>query len=294
MLTVSNLSKTIDGQAVLRGVDFKLEQGRVVGVVGRNGAGKTTLFKTMAGILIPDAGTVEYEGQSIHATPSKKLNIVFIPDSPEALFSYTAMESALFFSHIYPTFDKGFFSNTLHKLELPLDRKIRQFSKGMRMLFSTVLGLATKAPFVLLDEPTNGIDAIAKKQVMTLLMEAAEEGTTLVISSHLLNELERVADTILVMKAGGIETHDMDETANGAVRKFQVVFRDEAPASWLNSPSVRVLDKIGRVYTVLVDTKAPIGALEEMGKFDPLLMEHLPMKLEDLFVWKLGGSNYVG
>ena len=160
-------------------------------------------------------------------------------------------------------------------------------------MFSTVLGLSTKAQFILLDEPTNGIDAIAKKQVMTLLMEAAEEGTTLVISSHLLGELERIADTVLMMKDGTIESHEMADATNGAIRKFQVVFRGEAPTVWLKSPSVHVLDKVGRVYTVLVDTKAQISALEEMGKFDPLLMEPLPMKLEDLFVWKLGGRAHV-
>jgi ABC-2 type transport system ATP-binding protein len=183
MLAVKNLSKAIDGQDVLKGVDFTLEQGQVVGVVGRNGAGKTTLFKTMAGVLFPDSGTVEYEGQSIHRMPETKQNIVFIPDSTEALFSYTPWDSALLYSQIYSTFDKAFFTDTMRRLELPLHRKVRQFSKGMKMMFSTVLGLSTKAPFLLLDEPTNGIDAIAKKEVMKLLIEAAEEGTTLVISS---------------------------------------------------------------------------------------------------------------
>jgi ABC-2 type transport system ATP-binding protein len=84
-------------------------------------------------------------------------------------------------------------------------RKVRQFSKGMKMMFGTALGLSTKSQIVLLDEPTNGIDPIAKKQVLRLLVEAAEEGTTLVISSHLLEELERIADTVLMMKDGMIE-----------------------------------------------------------------------------------------
>jgi ABC-2 type transport system ATP-binding protein len=294
MLAVKNLSKAIDGQDVLKGVDFTLEKGQVVGVVGRNGAGKTTLFKTMAGVLLPDSGTVEYEGQSIHRMPETKQNIVFIPDSSEALFSYTPWDSALLYSQIYSTFDKAFFTDTMRRLELPLHRKVRQFSKGMKMMFSTVLGLSTKAPFLLLDEPTNGIDAIAKKEVMKLLIEAAGEGTTLVISSHLLAELERIADAILIMKDGAIESHSMADATNGAIRKFQVVFREEAPTVWLKSPSVHVLEQIGRVYTVLVDTKAEINVLEEMGKFDPLLMEPLPMKLEDLFVWKLGGRHHVG
>lgn len=294
MLAVRGLSKAIDQQEVLRGVDFTLQQGQVVGVVGRNGAGKTTLFKTMAGVLFPDSGTVEYKGKSIHEHPQTKKNIIFIPDSPEALFSYTPIESAKLYADIYSAFDMDYFKNTLLRLELPLNRKVRQFSKGMRMMFSTVLGLSTKAHFILLDEPTNGIDAIAKKQVMTLLIEAAEEGRTLVISSHLLGELERIADTILIMKDGTIETHAMSESVNGAIVKYQIVFQGDTPKEWLASPNVKVLENVGRVYTVLVDTESNAKALSELSLLNPLLMEQLPMKLEDLFVWKLGGKNHVG
>lgn len=294
MLTVRGLSKSIDQQEVLRGVEFTLQQGQVVGVVGRNGAGKTTLFKTIAGVLIPDAGTVEYEGKSIYSYPNTKQHVIFVPDSPEALFSYTPVESAKLYAEIYPAFDRDYFMNTLIRLELPLNRKIRQFSKGMRMMFSTVLGLSTKARFILLDEPTNGIDAIAKKQVMTLLIEAADEGQTLVISSHLLGELERIADTILIMKDGAIETHNMGDSDNGAIVKYQIVFQGDNHAKWLASTNVLVLENVGRVYTVLIDGKGNANALEELSLLNPLLMEQLPMKLEDLFVWKLGGNNHVG
>lgn len=294
MLTVRGLSKAIDQQEVLRGVDFELLQGQVVGVVGRNGAGKTTLFKTMAGVLIPDAGDVEYEGKSIYDYPQIKENIIFVPDSPEALFSYTPVESAKLYAQIYPAFDTDYFMNTLLRLKLPLNRKVRQFSKGMRMMFSTVLGLSTKAQFILFDEPTNGIDAIAKKQVMTLLIEAAEEGQTLVISSHLLGELERIADTILIMKDGAIETHTMAESVNGAIVKYQIVFQGDNHSQWLASPNVQVLENVGRVYTVLIDSEGNANALKELSMLNPLLMEQLPMKLEDLFVWKLGGNTDVG
>jgi ABC-2 type transport system ATP-binding protein len=293
MLTVRSLSKTIEQQRVLQKVSFTLQPGQVVGVIGRNGAGKTTLFKTMAGVLIPDSGSVEYEGKSVHEHPRLKENVIFIPDSPEALFSYTTVESANLYAQIYPAFDREYYIEMLTRLELPLNRKIRQFSKGMRMMFSTVLGLSTRAQYILLDEPTNGIDAIAKKQVMTLLIEAAEEGKTLVISSHLLSELERIADTILIMKNGTIETHAMAE-ANGTIVKYQVVFQGDPPTKWLASRSVYVLENVGRVYTVLMDTEGKVNALSELSALQPLLMEQLPMKLEDLFVWKLGGNNHVG
>jgi len=291
MLEARGISKSIDYQEVLRNVDFTIQPGQVAGLVGRNGAGKTTLFKTIAGVLTPDSGTVTFEGHSVHHHAKIRENIVFVPDSPEALLGYTPSDAALLFAGVYPAFDRAHFVETMGKLEIPLYRKVRQLSKGMRMIFSIALGLATRARLVLLDEPTNGIDPIAKKQVLTLMIAAVQEGATLLVSSHLLEELERIADTVLIMKNGAIETHVMDDRASGPVRKLQVVFQGEAPADLLALSGICVLEQIGRVYTVIVDTEHKDGAWGKLHERNPLLLEPLPMKLEDLFFWKLGGRT---
>ncbi|MBB6674365.1 ABC transporter ATP-binding protein [Cohnella nanjingensis] len=294
MLTVRNLHKAIDRRPVLKQVEFAVAPGLVAGLIGRNGAGKTTLLKTMAGIIDPDHGTVEYEGQSVHRHPSLKREIVFVPDNPEGWFGYTAWGCADLYAQVYPRFDMAYFKDTMRRFGLPVDRNIRHFSKGMRMMFSTALGLSTKARYVLLDEPTNGVDPIAKKQVLSLLMEAAAEGVSLVISSHLLEELERMTDTILLMKDGAVETHTSEDVAGGRVMKLQVVFAGEAPEMWLEGRHVRVLENIGRVYTLLLNTEPGSAAYEELQGMEPLLMEPLPVKLDDLYVWKLGGETDVG
>ncbi|WP_127585134.1 ABC transporter ATP-binding protein [Paenibacillus koleovorans] len=293
MITVKGLRKSIEDRIVLANVHFALTPGSVAGLIGRNGAGKTTLLKTMAGILDPDMGTVEYEGVPVHAHPEVKRSIVFVPDAPEAFYGYTPLESAKLYAMIYPDFDMAFFLATLERFGLNKSRRVKQYSKGMRMLFSITLGLATRAKVVLLDEPTNGIDPIAKKQVLTLLMEAAEEGVTLVISSHLLDELERITDTVLLMKDGLIEQSMSADTMGDTVLKRQIVFRGQPPTGWLDRPDIHVLDHIGRVYTVLIQTERGAEALERLKAADPLLNEPLPVKLEDLFIWKLGGQANV-
>lgn len=292
MLAVRHLSKRIDGKAILTEVGFELGAGQVAGLIGRNGAGKTTLLKTMSGILDPDGGEVLFEGRSVHREPEAKRELVFVPDMPEAWYGYTGWGAAYMFGQIYPRFDPVYFRDTMQRFGLPLDRNIRHFSKGMRMMFSTALGLSTRARLVLLDEPTNGIDPIAKRQVLTLLVEAASDGMSLIISSHLLEELERMADTILLMRAGKVETHASEGAAEGAVAKLQVVFAGQTPEAWLRSPDVRVLDHIGRVYTLLLNKAAGSVALTELENLKPLLMEPLPVRLEDLYVWKLGGEPY--
>ncbi len=291
MLTVRGVRKSIESRIVLENIHFALPPGSVAGLIGRNGAGKTTLLKTMAGILDPDLGTVEYGGMAVHMNPEVKRSIVFVPDTPEAFYSYTPKESAQLYSMIYPDFDLEFFKETMNRFGLPLTRRVRSFSKGMRMLFNITLGLATRAKVVLLDEPTNGIDPIAKKQVLTLLMEAAEEGVTLVISSHLLDELERITDTVLLMKNGFIEQSLSMDSSTGSVMKRQIVFKGQAPDAWLNRSDVHLLEHIGKVYTVLIQTEQGTEALDTLNAVDPLLNESLPVKLEDLFIWKLGGQT---
>jgi len=287
MLTVNAITKTIEGRPVLRGIDFTLEPGIVAGLIGRNGAGKTTLLKTMAGILDPDAGVVELDGKPIHRVQEARRELVFVPDSPEAWFGYTPSEAAGWLAQVYPAFDRTYFEATLRRLDLPSAASVRQLSKGMRMLFSIALGLSTRAPYVLLDEPTNGVDPIAKKQVLSMLVDAASEGRTLVVSSHLLEELERMTDRLLLMKNGRIESFGTEEALDGAVSKLQLAFEGDAPEEWLALPGVRVLEHVGRVYTVLVD---PAGeALERLDAYRTLIREPLPAKLDDVYEWKFGG-----
>ena len=291
MLTVRHLYKTIDRQPVLRDVSFTLEPGMVAGLVGRNGAGKTTLLKTMAGIYDPDRGNVLLDGESIHRRPALKREIVFLPDVPEALYGYSAEECARLYALVYPRFDRELFDSLLRRFELPSGRNVRHFSRGMKMLLSASLGIATRARYVLLDEPTNGIDPIAKKQLLSLLAEAASEGMAMLISSHLLNELERLSDRILLIGDGTVETHETEDPSRGRLVKLQVVFAGEPPAAWLASPQVKVLDHVGRVHTLIVSREDGDAALEELRRMQPVVLEELPLKLEDLFFWKLGGRS---
>jgi len=291
MLAVRHLHKSIDRQPVLRDVSFELRRGMVAGLIGRNGAGKTTLLKTMSGVFDPDTGDVLLDGESVYRKPEIKREIVLLPDNPEALYGYTAEECARLYALVYPRFDRAAFDEMTRRFGLPANRKIRQLSRGMKMLASITLGIATRASYVLLDEPTNGIDPIAKQQVLSLLVEAVSEGMTLLIASHAMGDLERLSDMILLIRQGEVETHEIEDPSRGEAVKLQVVFDGEPPAAWLASPQVMVLEHVGRVYTLLVNREDGGAKLEELKRMKPLVLEELPLGLEDLFVWKLGGRS---
>ncbi|NBI27878.1 ABC transporter ATP-binding protein [Chengkuizengella marina] len=293
MLRVQNLSKTIQGHKVLDNISFEIQPGKIIGLVGRNGVGKTTLLRTIVGILTPNDGDTCFEGQSIYTNPSIKQHMVFVPDSPEALKNYSISEIVKLYEWMYPNFDPNYFYSLLEKFSLNQGKKIGKYSKGMKALFSLVLAFSTKAKLIILDEPTDGLDVIIKKQILRYVLEEVSEGnTSILISSHRLDELEQITDTIMVMKEGRIESHNELVDMKSKYKKIQVVFKENLPESIEVLDEVKQINQIGRVYTLLLsDKNDDISQL--IKKEQPLLFEELPITLEDIFVAKLGGEEHV-
>ncbi|GKS13643.1 ABC transporter ATP-binding protein [Paenibacillus chitinolyticus] len=292
MLNVEALSKHIDGHPVLEDVRFQLGQGSIAALVGRNGAGKTTLLRTIAGILEPDRGAVRWEGRSIHEHPDAKRNIVYVPDSLDMLGGYTAKECADLYRLAYPDFDPAYFADQLRRFQLPERKKIRTFSKGMKALIGLLLAFSSKASLILLDEPTNGLDSIVRKQVLSFLVEEVASGnTSVLISSHQLQELERIADTVIMIREGKLESASSLEETKGALHKLQVVFNGEPPGDFLSLPQVRVVSHVGRVYTLLLLQDDSMQTLQHLQHLNPLLVDRLSIQLEDVFEYRLGEGD---
>lgn len=293
MLKVENLDKMIQNNKVLDDVSFEIYLGKIIGLVGRNGVGKTTLLKTIMGILSPTHGDTWFENQSVYTIPAVKQHMVFAPDSPEALKNYSISEIVQLYEITYPNFDRTYFYNSLQKFSLNQKKKIGKYSKGMKTLFSLVLAFSTKAKLIILDEPTDGLDVINKKQILRYILEEISEGnTSILISSHRLEELEQIADTIMVMKEGRIESHSDLIDMKNEYKKIQVVFNEYLPDVISALDHVKQLSKTGRVYTLLLE-----GKIDELSnliqKEQPVLFEELPLTLEDIFVAKLGGEEHV-
>ncbi|MBG9735880.1 ATP-binding cassette domain-containing protein [Paenibacillus alvei] len=288
MMQVTDVHKAIDGKAILRGASFTIEPGKITGLVGRNGAGKTTLLRTLVGIYDPDHGSVLFHGTDIHKHAACKQEVVFVPDAPTALEMYTIRECAAWYGMIYPNFDLFFFTSAMERFKLPMNKRVRTLSKGMKMLFSTALGLATKAKLILFDEPTNGVDAVAKKQLLSLIVNSLDEHNSIVISSHMLGELDRMADTVVLLQEGRTDDIWELEHLRERMKKLQVVFNGDKPPMWLHRADVFVLQQVGRVNTVILETDEAMAALQELN---PLLVDELPLTLEDWFIGKAGDND---
>lgn len=292
MLTVQQLTKKIDRQTVLDGIDFTVHRGEIVALVGRNGAGKTTLLRTMVGIIRPDAGDVLYGKTSIFNTPELKRDVIFVPDSADALKHYTVNEAAALYESIYPSFNRSTFRETLTRYSID-NKKIRQLSKGQKAMVTLSLAFAVQAKYYLLDEPTDGLDVVAKADVLKLMIAQIEQrDCSIIVSSHQLHELERIADRVIMIEKGRVKAVMTLEEARALSVKWQVVFQDEVPVALLERKDIEILSVTGRV--VLFMARERSDELEAfVDSYKPMLVEEIPMSLEDVFRVQLGGEANV-
>ena len=209
MLKVKNLQK--------RYGDFQLDcsltvrPGRVTGLVGRNGSGKSTTFKAVLGLIRPDGGTVRCFGkdpQEFSAADRAKIGVV-LPDSGFSGY-LRGHDVVAILRELYPRFDQDFFLAQAQRMQLPLDVPLKGFSTGMRAKFKFLVALSHRARLLVLDEPTAGLDVVARDEILDLLRRYLEEDAqrSILISSHISSDLESLCDDFYLIDRGRIILHE--------------------------------------------------------------------------------------
>jgi len=284
MLKVTNLSKNIVNRPILSDINFSINAGQITGLIGENGAGKTTLLKTICGILRPSFGEITFKDMNVFSCPEIRNEIAFVSEEAE-FFKYSRVRDILnWYSEIYNNFSTEHFHELNQTFQIPLDMKIQKLSKGMRMKVSLMFGLAIRPKLLLLDEPTTGLDPSSRKHLFEILMgEVADHNTTIIISSHLLNDLEHLCDHIIMLKEGMIINNTSLDVLKTSIRQIQVCFNGNIPIELYDMPHILKIKTIGRVayLTIQGDINQTVSTLTTM---DILFWESIDMKLEDIFI----------
>lgn len=204
MIKVKDLYKVIDGEVVLDHLNMQLEEGSIYGLIGPNGAGKTTLIRHLVGVLKQDAGKIFIESQPVYENIELKRKIGYISD--EMYFIETNLErNAKVYKDLYPSWNQERFKELYKTFKLNPTKKIQTFSKGMRKQASFCLIMSTMPKYLILDEPIDGLDPVARKLVWKYIIDdVAQRNLTVLISSHNLKELEGIVDHVGILYKGKI------------------------------------------------------------------------------------------
>ena len=293
MLEVKNVTKTFDGFKALNGLNMTVEKGSVYGLVGPNGAGKSTIIRHITGVYRPDSGEITMDGAPIYENPALKKRIESIPDDFYYFMSATTKDMMKFYKGIYPNFDTVRYNNLRAAFEeVDENRPIRRLSKGMQKQAAFWLALCCNPDLLVLDEPVDGLDPVKRRQVWSLLMNDVEQrGTTVLVSSHNLRELEDVCDHVGILSHGkGLLERSLSDLQDNLV-KLQVVFPTAEKPALPADMEVLHESNLGRVYTLIVRGN-PAVVKSRMAAYQPILLEALPLSLEEIFIYELGGEDY--
>ncbi len=286
MLKLSHVTKTFGDKKALDDLCLNVPQGSVYGLVGPNGAGKSTAIRHALGIYRPDSGEITLDGQPIYENPEAKLRMGSIPDEVFYFPSASLEEMRKFYRNIYPKFDDVLFEKLRDVFALPMKNPIRRFSKGMQKQAAFQLTLCCKPDILLLDEPVDGLDPVMRRQVWNLLLsDVARGGVTVLVSSHNLRELEDVCDHVGIMNDGKMLLERSLESMQGGTVKLQIV--GDVPED------LEILHAVwsGRLNTVIVRGTAE-EVTAKVAKTNPAYFDVLPLSLEEIFIYELGGVNY--
>ena len=292
MIEMKNVVKTFDGFTALDGACVSVPDGGVYGLVGPNGAGKSTIIRHLTGIYRPDSGEVLVEGAPVYENPEKKALIAAIPDDWYYFPSATIADMMKFYRGFYPAFDMARYEKFREVFSLPEKTPIRRMSKGMQKQAAFWLTMCCRPRYLILDEPVDGLDPVMRRQVWSLMMsDVSEYGTTVLVSSHNLRELEDVCDHVGILSHGKVLLERSLTDLQDNVVKLQIAFADGKLPELPKDLNVLHTSQIGRVFTLIV-RGSPAEIKTRMAGFAPILMEALPLTLEEIFIYELGGEDY--
>ena len=292
MIEIKNLSHSLGKKKILDGINLTLADGSVMGLVGINGAGKTTLLRLISGVYNADEGEIMIGGIPV-SEESARRELFFLPDDPYYT-TYTAGKNLFdMYSVFYPKMERSVFEQYMNEFALNPKKPIRNFSKGMRRQLYIALALSVKPKYLLLDEAFDGLDPLARlsfKRAINTLVE--ENGTSVIISSHSLRELEDFCDCYaLIDKMTVASSGDIAERVERFC-KFQRAFVDNISETTFDGLPIVSLEQSGRFFRIVLEGRAD-DIRARLDALRPAVIEQMHMDFEEMFIHEVEKRGYL-
>lgn len=222
---ISNICKNYNKVPVLKNLNFTIEPGKIIGLLGPNGSGKTTLIKIMNGLIQPTSGDILFDGQKPGVY--SKSQVAYLPDKSCLDEQSTPRQLIRFFKDFYADFDEEKCLQLLKNLDLPLDKRLKHLSKGTREKVQLTMVMSRNAKLYLLDEPIGGVDPLARDYILETIIQSYNKEASVLISTHLIRDIENVLDDIIMIQDGEIRMHDTaDQLRNRYNLSLDEIFKE--------------------------------------------------------------------
>lgn len=292
MIKAKNVIKTFGDFTALDNLTINVEKGSVYGLIGPNGAGKTTILKILAGVYKNNSGKVTIDGQNVFENMQIKERLTFISDDLFFYSTYTIKDTAKYYAGLYKNWSWERFESLKEIFKIDVNRKVRRLSKGMQKQVAFWLSISAQPDIMLLDEPVDGLDPVMRRNVWRLMLQdVAERGTTVLVSSHNLRELEDICDHVGIMHNGRIVLEKALDDVKGNTHKLQVAFDGDVSADLISQIRPIHRETYGSVNIFIVKGDSD-EIIKTVKGFSPLICDILPLTLEEVFIYELGGLGY--
>ena len=224
LLEVKNLNKKFDNKKILKDINFSIDKGKIVGLLGKNGVGKSTLIKLINDLLTPTSGEILVNGNKVGVETKKVIS--YLPERTYLNKQMKVSEVINFFDDFYDDFDSKKAKKLLKELDLDINQKLTKMSKGMQEKVQLVLVMSRKADLYVLDEPLGGVDPATRDYILDTILSNFDEGSSVIISTHLIADIEKILDEVIFIDKGEIVLQsDADKLRNKEKSSIDEIFR---------------------------------------------------------------------
>lgn len=289
-ITVSNLRKTYGAVAAVDGLSLEIPASSVFGLLGPNGAGKTTVFKCLLDLARPNSGQVLYDGKPLQ--PATFERIAYVPERSVLYDWMTVAEHLEMTRRAFASFDRTRAEQLLEQFNVDSRKRVRTLSKGMKTAVMVALAFARDASIMILDEPTSGLDPVNQRHVLSLMINEAAKGNSVIFSSHQIGQVERAAERIAIIDRGRLILDGLVDDLKADRKIVEGIFPDVTFTldGIANDARVARTDRTERIVRLLVTDGADEIA-RRLSSSGAMGVRVLDLNLEDIFLYAVSPAT---
>jgi ABC-2 type transport system ATP-binding protein len=290
-IAIDGFSKHFGRRPAVEGLSLEVAQGAIFGFLGQNGAGKTTTIRTLLNLLQPTSGSLQVLGHdSVAESVSLRRRVGYLPEEPSYYPWMTVQELLDFNAPFYDGWDKQLAGDLVRQLELPRDRRLRDLSRGMQAKAGLVLALAPRPEVLILDDPTSGLDPVVRHEFLeAVIANVQSEGGTVFFSTHLLHEMERVADEVAILHKGRLQLRASLEQVKRQVKRLRAVYAESVPKAFPVADLLRVQRNGHQAVLTVAEYRPDLP--ETLRSAGAESVEVIDLSLEEIFVEIVKGAR---